>query len=1043
MAFIDAERAIEWRQIQKRLEVIAAAVFTGTTPVEALEYCELPKGLGPTTLPKSGWKPFRVMQRWGAHDITTWVRMRARLPKDFKGECAVARIRIGDATYVEGEGWIEESGEALAYVNGQPRQGIDRNHEVIVLSDRAKGGETFDIALECVASTRFEASHQFSRAEVAVMRAPVWDFYWDAKAVFDVAAEWDRNSPENRRLLAVTFPAVFEVDVTNTESDAFLRSLARARKMLADGLKDFPASKADGSLTVVGHSHIDTAWLWPLRETRRKVGRTWATVLRLMERYPEFHFSASQPQLYDYCKTHHPETWKGIRQRVKEGRWELCGATWVEQDSQMPCGEALVRQFLYGNRFYEKEFGMRSRAAWLPDAFGFPWSLPQIMKKCQVDTFYTNKINWCLYSKFPYNYFMWQGPDGSRIRAVIGSTKNYNGFLNPNEVRRQWREFKQNDLCDDMVYSFGWGDGGGGPTMEAIEHGRRFKNLAGMPRCTFGRTEDTFAKMHAKTAETALPVYNGELYLELHRACQTTQARTKRNNRKGEYLLKNAEWLSSLALVHGGRYAQKPLEAAWKILLTHQFHDILPGSSIGQVYTDADVNYAEMRAMVQPVLDSAVAHLAQRADTSGKGTPVMVFNPLSWVRSDNVHVPAPVPGGKVHVLAPDGTVVPSQRAHDGGLRFEAEDVPPLGYAVYRIMSGEAPIESAPLRVSEKLIENACLRVRLDAHGRFTSVYDKVEEREVLAPGAKGNVLQFFEDRPHNHDAWDFDHNFEDKQWEAGKAVSIEVIESGPVRAVLRFTHKMGRSTLIQDISLGAQSQRVDVSMRVDWQERYVLFKVAFPVDILSPRATYEIQYAAIERPTHHNTEADRGRFEVAAHTWADLSEGQYGVSLLNDCKYGYDVKDNVLRLSLLRSPMEPDPKADEGAHEFAYALYPHAGDWREGTVQQGHEFNQPLFAVPVKAQDGPMPKAYAFASVDEEHVVLDAMKKAEDSDAIILRLYEAHGQRGPVSVYLAERPKKVTECDMMEENETPIECTNNRIQLYLTPYEIRTLKLVF
>lgn len=1041
MPHFEAERVMELRQIRNRVREIGEKIFTPRIPLGKVQCCVAGMGKGPEAIPKTGWKPFSLMQRWGGLDQTAWFKMTAVIPEEFKGQRVVALLRISDYSHMKGSGPADEGGEALAYVNGAPYQGIDRNHEFMVLTERAKGGEKFEIVLEACASTRFDLTHVFTVADLAVMNQEAWDFYWDGEVYLEVVEMLEGKSEERRRLQRLLMDAVFMVDLQHQDAPEFYSSLVRARRFLHKGLEAFP-SQGLGKLTLIGHSHIDTAWLWPLRETRRKVSRTWSTMLRLMEQYPEFVFAASQPELYMFAKENFPALWNGIRKRVKEGRWELCGASWVEEDNNVPSGEALVRQFLYGNRFYEREFGWRSRTAWLPDAFGYPWSLPQILKKCQIETFYTIKLSWSQFTKFPYGYFIWQGVDGTRIPSVMPPL-NYNGNPLPAECRAQRVDFQQKELVDEMPFTFGWGDGGGGPTPKMIEYGKRLKNITGVPRCEFGRTEDCLARMHAGLAGKP-PVYNGELYLELHRGCQTTQGRTKRNNRKCEFLLQNAELLSSLAMLHGGRYDQRSFLDAWRILLTHQFHDILPGSSITEVYKDADKNYAIIRALANGVIEGAVNTITKSLDMSGPGTPVLVVNPLSWMRTDVAQVKMKLPRGAVHVLASDGTIAPSQRTALDTLLFETVAVPPLGYAVYHVVAGAA--QSSPagmLRVSSKSIENDYLRIKLDDSGCFVSVYDKFEEREVLAPGKKGNVLQLFDDRPAANDAWDIDPNFDLKMWEPGKAESVEVLEEGPVRAVVRVVRRTEKSVFTQDIVLYALLPRVDVITHVDWHEKHTLLKAAFPVDVLSPRAAYHIQFATVERATHDNRDFDRGRFEVAAHHWADLSEGNYGVSLLNDCKYGYDVKGNTLRLSLLRSPVDPDPTADEGEHVFTYSLFPHGGDWRNGTVQQGFELNQPLLAFPLVSSKGRDTAVYAFASVDAENVIINTVKRAEDSKAIILRVYETYGQRGNATITFANAPKKITECDMMEENDVALKTKGASVTFYMKPYEIKTLKVVF
>jgi alpha-mannosidase len=1043
MANFDAERVLEIQQIESRLREIQATIYSQRQPIGGLEACVTGMGLGPERMPEAGWKPFAVKDRWGGYDQTTWFRMTARIPKSFAGQTAVALIRPSGGHFDPGIPFLSAAGEAMAFINGEPAHGLDKNHDEILLSKKAKGGETFQIAIEGVPSTRIDIEHHFQYADLAVLHPEAWNLYWDVLVPLKVYKTIGSGSAAARQLFDTLFKAIRLVDLQHLGTPAYYASCARASAFLNKALKRFEHGEDMGRLVLVGHSHIDTAWLWPLRETRRKVGRTFSTVLALMDRYPEYHFSCSQPELYMYVKEHFPELWKRIKKRAKEGRWEPCGAPWIEQDSNMPGGESLVRQFLYGNRFFEQEFGMRSHTAWLPDAFGYPWSLPQILKQCQIDTFITTKIDWGTFTKFPYSLFQWQGIDGTRIRALM-PPMNYNGNPVPADLIAQWNLFKQRERVEELPFAFGWGDGGGGPTAEMLEHGRRLKNIIGVPHCEFGRTQDSLDRMVDQCPTETLPVYNDELYLELHRACQITQARTKRFNRKIEVALHDTEFIAALASLRGAAYDHAGLWKSWRTLLTNQFHDILPGSSITEVYTTAEQEYASALQNAHDVRAGALTTVLHGINTSGPGTPIVVFNTLSWVRSDIAEVSVPLPRGAFHVIAPDGSVVASQKIGKDRVIFEALNLPPLGHAVYHLVPGKgAPEIPSLLEASTKSLENFAVKVRLNGDGEFTQVYDKLEERDVLARGQKGNVLQLFDDRPFDHDAWDIDHNIEDeKQWTPGKALSVEVIEEGPVRAVVRVVRKTERSTITQDITLYALLPRVDVKLHADWHEKRVLMKVAFPVDVLSHRATYGIQYGAIERATHASREHERARFEVTGHHWADLSEGNYGISLLNDCKYSYDIKDNVMRLSLLRAPVHPDEHADQGEHDMIYSLYPHYGDWRYGAVQQGYALNVPLLACPAEAKPGGE-KVASFASLDVDNVILDHIKKAEDSDALVLRLYEAFGQRGPVELTFGRPPRSVSLCDMMEENDQPVKTKENTVSLYFTPYEIKSLKVHF
>ncbi len=1027
MSNFEAERRTEMEQIRNRLREIKETIYTDRQPIGPVQACITGPGLGPERMPKSGWKPFAVHERWGGFDQTTWFKMTVVVPKAMKGQRVLALIRPG--------------GESLAYVNGQPFQGLDHNRDELYFVDKAKGGERFDIALESVPSVRFDEYHHFEYADIVAMHPAVWDFYWDARVVYRVLEQLDKEYTPRRQLLDLLKNAMFAVDLQHVGAPAYFASIAKARRLLQAGLKQFETSYGMGKLVLTGQSHIDTAWLWPLRETRRKCGRTFSTMLNLLDRYPEFVFMASQPVQYEWMKEHYPELFKRIKQRVKEGRWEIFGALWVENDCNVPSGEAVVRQLLYGNRFFRKEFGIHSTTAWLPDAFGYAWSLPQIFKKAQVDTFVTTKISWSRFTEFPYSAFQWEGADGSRILGMMPPL-NYNGDTHPRDCIEQWKLFKQKDRFEELPFPYGHGDGGGGVTMEMIEFGKRLGNIVGVPKCELGRTQDCIDRMKRQCRFDDLPVWNSELYLEYHRGCQTTQARTKRNNRKSEFLLRQTEFLSSWALTLGGKYDQARLYDAWKIVLTNQFHDILPGSSINEVYAQTDKDYHQARSLATSVRAAALKHLVGRIDTSGPGLAVVVFNDLSWARTDVAHIELPLPKGRFRVVDGVGAEVPCQRTGPNELLILAESVPPLGYAVYRVVPGEPAVEN-PLKATTAGIENDFIRLAFDKKGQVARLYDKIEDRDVLVKGEPGNVLELFEDRPHGNDAWDIDPNFEEIAWEAQPAESIEVVETGPVRAIVRIVRKTEHSVIAQDVTLHAHSSRVDFVTHVDWHEKRVLLKAAFPVDIRSSHATYEIQFAAIERATHRNTDFDRARYEVPAHKWADLSEGDYGVSLLSDCKYGYETKGNLMRVSLLRSPVDPDPKADEGEHDFTYALYPHAWTWRNGTVQEGFELNSPLLAFAAPANKGALPPSDAFASLDVDHVLIDTIKRCEDSNALIVRVYEAYGQRGPVALTFGHKPRQVAECDLMEENDTPMKVKGATIRFDVTPFEIRSFKVTF
>ena len=1046
MPNFEIERETLAKQIKDRLRRIERTIFTHRQRITGVRACPVGKNRGPEAPPSTGWEPFEVPGFWGGFDETTWFEVGTRIPKEMKGYRVVALLRPG--------------GESLAYVNGEPRHGLDRKRDLVILTEKAEGGEKFIIHLESVPSCQHDLKQAFEYADLAVMHPEVWNAYWDLRVALEVYRGIPEDSAVRRKLLEAIREGALAVDMNAGERGqvhisqpwigiippdlpAYLASLRKARGLLRRSLVEFQQSGDMGDLTLVGHSHLDTAWLWPIRETKRKVGRTFSNVLDLMDRYPEFRFSCSQPAQYAYCEAHHPALYERIRQRVKEGRWEPNGCFWVEPDLNVPSGESLVRQAVYGNRFFREQFGVHSRVAWLPDTFGFCAALPQILKRAQVDYFTTTKLNWSRYTEFPYSLFRWEALDGSRVMAACH--RFCNGDVNAREITEEWNRFKQKERMSRFFFAFGWGDGGGGPTAEMLENGLRLADLPGVPRCTFGAIEPCLEQMAKECAPEELPIWHGELFFELHRGCQTTQARTKRNNRDCEWLLRNTEFLSSMGQVNGGSYEHEVIVAAWKRVLTNQFHDIIPGTSVNEVYREADQAYAEVRREVSGVADRALDHLMEQVDTSGAERTMVVVNTLSWARGGTVVLPNnQLPKGAVHVVDCQNRLQPSQRLADGSLLVDVQEAPSMGYAVFHLMEEAEPEQAAlMLKVSEKGLENEYLRIRLDRNGALSSVYDKEARREVLPKGSKGNNLQLFEDRPCEWEAWDIDYNFEEKSWTLGKPVSLEVIEAGPVRATVRIVYKTESSTITQDVCLGARSRRVDFVTYVDWWEKRALLKAAFPIDVRSSFATYEVQYGAVERPTHRNRPEDAARFEVPAQKWADLSEGNYGAAVLNNCKYGYDAKENVVRLSLLRSTVDPDNHADEGEHRFTYALFPHRGDWRHGVVREAYELNVPLLAIPAAPSPGPLPGVLSFIQVDADHVVVDAVKRCEDSDAIVVRLYEAHGRRGEVSLFFDREVARVVECDLMEENEEPVESEGSQTALFIEPYQIRTFKVLY
>ncbi len=964
---------------------------------------------------------------WGREPETAWFRLRFAIPRAWRGRRVELRVH--------------PDGEAAIFKDGVPVQGLDSNRDEYLLARRARGGQHFELFIEAGSLSTF-GDHEgrcFDYAELVAINEPLRDAWFDLDVLYQLALSLPASEARRGRVVAAINDALNACPLDGDDSQLAVWA-RRARRGLSPVLAARNGSSAP-ELGLVGHAHIDVAWKWPLAETVRKCSRTFSTVLKYMEQYPDYTFTQSQPQLYAYTKQHYPELYRKIKRRVREGRWEAAAGMWVEADCNLAGGEGLIRQVLHGKRFLREEFGTDTNVCWLPDVFGFSASLPQILAKSGLPYFFTVKIDWSESTRLPFTSFWWRGIDGSRVLAHFGTGEaSYNGKVRADDLRRAASYLVSRDpRARRGLFPFGFGDGGGGPTRAMLEFAERARDLEGMPRTCVQRA-DQFFKRLAREGKR-LPEWSGELYLELHRGTFTTQAATKRGNRKGELALREAEIFCSLAMTAGAAYPAEALDRAWKLVLLNHFHDVLPGSSIGQVYRESAEQYAEVLATTEKAVVGGLRNLARRMDTRGAGRPVLVSNALSWARGGVVQLEAPE--GPVVVRSESGAELPTQKI-TGGLLVGAREVPAMGAAVWHLAPGRPKRVFNPLRVSARLLENDLVRVRFDARGLISSIVEKSTGREVLPRGARGNLLQLFDDRPRAWDAWDVDFSFEESGKDLTALESARVVERGPVRAAVRLARKFGKSKLVQDVRLAADSPVIEFATQVSWQENRKLLKVAFPVDVIAEKATYEIQFGAVERSTARGTAAERAKFEVPAHRWADLSEPGFGASLLNDCKYGYDCRGNLLRLSLLRASTDPDPDADRGEHRFLYALYPHAGGWREAlSVRAGLGLNVPLRASGASRGGGELGPSCSFVSLDAANVVVEAVKRAEDSDALVLRLYEAHGARTRTRLRTALRVSGARETDLLERGGKRLRVKRKagavELNLVFEPFEIKTL----
>jgi alpha-mannosidase len=944
-------------------------------------------------------KRLKPGDRWSAAPFDcAWFLFEGRVPQRAAGAQVVLLIDVnGEGCVVDRDGSpLLGLTSASSGFSSAPGAAAKR---VVPLFAPAAGGEAVELWVEAGANDLFGVRRGDGRLAEAVIarRDPCFGaLQYDFAVLHELLRELPAGSGRAAALRAAL-----------AEAAALLPDAAAARDVLA------PLLAARGgarplTISAVGHAHMDLAWLWPMRETVRKSGRTFATALALLERYPAYVFGASQPQQYDWVKRRYPALYARVKEAVAAGRWEVQGAMWVEPDTNLPAGEALVRQILYGKRFFREEFGRDPLCLWLPDTFGFSGSLPQLMAKSGIRFFMTQKLSWNWVTRHPYHTFWWEGIDGSRVLAHMPPEATYNSAAGPRAVLAAARNFTEKPVSDRCLLLFGIGDGGGGPGEEHLERLQREADLAGLPPVVQQPAAAFFD--HIAAGGERYPSWSGELYLERHQGTLTTQGRIKRANRRLECALRELELAAALAAACAAApYPHAALEGIWKEALLHQFHDILPGSSIARVYDEALPRYEALLAETAALTAAADEALCRRIDGGAAARPLVVANSLSWERAEWLK-------------------------HDGA--WLRPLVPPLGYAVV----DAARRESFPPPLAERRrLENDKLRVLFNRDGSIGSCFDKEAGREVLAAGAAGNVLALYHDPG---DAWDIPMDYREQAPERFRLYRATAIADGP-RAAIRQTYRFGASLLRQEVALHAGSRRLDFVTAVDWREDGRMLRTSFPVAIATRAAMCDIQFGAIARPTHCDTPADYAKFEVCAHKWADLSDGGYGVALLNDGKYGHHLRGNLLDLALLRSPSYPDPGADRGRHEFTYALYPHPGDHAAGGVARaGYALNMPLRVMAGAPGGGLLPARHSWLRPEAANIVVETVKQAEDARGLVVRLYEAAGVATRTVLHCGFPLAAAEAIDLIEEHPAPLACEEGAPALDFTPFEIRTLRLV-
>ncbi|MCL2221721.1 MAG: alpha-mannosidase [Oscillospiraceae bacterium] len=993
---------------------------------------------------------------WYGPDAHYWFRAIYTVPQEFHEKPLWLYVRTQIEEWDDGK-----NPQFLLFSNGDILQGIDMNHREVLLETSAAAKAEYRLDLQAYTGTLHSEFKLI--VEAREIDPEIMGLYYDLRVPLNAFPKLEKDGKARRELELALNNAINILDLRTPYSDNFYASVNQARNYLKKTVYTALAGYDDVVATCIGHTHIDVAWWWTVEQTREKTARSFATVLKLMDEYPEYKFMSSQPQLYEFLKTRYPELYSRVKERISEKRWEPEGGMWVESDTNVTSGESLIRQFMHGKRYFRDEFGLDNRILWLPDVFGYTGALPQIMAGCGIDYFMTTKLSWNQFNKIPNDTFLWRGIDGTEILTHFVTTlgvgqdeenffTTYNGNLHPDAIIGGWNRYQNKNINNDILISYGYGDGGGGPTRAMLETSKRMeKGMTGIPKVRQAFTRTYFDELASKVSgNPRLNVWEGELYFEYHRGTLTSMARNKRANRKSEFQMMDLELLSVLAKRN---LPSDDYENAWKTILMNQFHDILPGTSIHEVYEVTKREYEQARANIDGHISSLLAELSGDSDCSntdcylsGKGCAadneeiITVFNTTGFTRDDIVLLGE---RSAKAIKGFDSVTHLVQQTSDGAVAF-LKNIPPKGWRVFYTTSAETGDNTqsdanSPFILGENnRLETPFYVVTIDENGLISGLYDKENCREVIQDGKRANLMCMYEDKPIYYDNWDIDVFYTEKSWDITSLTHFEWTDFGPVRATLEIKREISSSIISQKIRFYAESRRIDFETTVDWKESQHLLKVHFPVNIHTDEATFDIQFGNLTRKTHSNTSWDMARFESCGQKWVDLSEGHYGVSLLNDCKYGHSVKDSCIGLTLIKSGIEPNPVTDQEVHEFVYSLYPHKGNWRDGgTVKQGYFLNQQSLISPGAAKVG----FFSLASSDSDNVVIETIKPAEDGDGIILRVYECDNSLSNAVITLGRPLRSAEECNMLEDKICDVDFSDNKVRFQIKPYEIKTIRI--
>ncbi len=951
-----------------------------------------------------------------------WVYCKVELPERMLGKNVWLKFFAYPA-------WEALGPQTIVYVNGEQQRTFDPNHTEIRLDSSVREQEIYLYIYSGKDLPNYFTGYCEPYPLKPDLRFVVIDektekLYYHFKVLRDILLYTDENTEEYRFLATALEEAGKLLDFRQILSRSYHESIDRAIAYLDKEVYEKAWGENAPTVTCIGHTHIDIAWLWTIAQTREKAQRSFATVIELMKLYPDYRFTSSQPILYEMVKEEAPVLYEEIKARVQEGRWEVEGGMWVEADCNLTSGESLVRQILVGKRFFKDEFGADNKVLWLLDVFGYSAAMPQILKKSGIDYFVTSKIGWNDSTRFPYDMFYWKGIDGTEIfsyfltgqekkKGVTPETKTtYVGFGTAPYMAGTWERMQQKDFTDNVMLAYGFGDGGGGPQKEDVEQiGRMQKGLPNCPKAKFGKVLDFLRETEAKAAKKGnLPVWEKELYLELHRGTYTSQAKNKRNNRKCEFAYGHLESLRLLGReLVGQAYPKTRLDRAWKTLLTNQFHDIIPGSSIGEVYRNSDCDYAQLFATENELKNETLSLLTQGVQTDKTA---LVFNPHGRIWSGN--------------------------ASYDGKTYYFENVPAKGYKAFHL-----PKTSNRVRVDGKIMENDYYKIVFDEHYEIESLFDKKRCRELVQAGERCNRLRTYEDMTLKYDAWELDSTYKNKYWDIVSVENVTVKDDGAKKGVC-IERKYLSCTLKQTVWLHENVARVDFETEIDWNVEHVLLKALFPLNVETDEITCDIQFGNVKRTTKPQTEWEKAKFEFCAQKYVDLSEENFGVALLNDCKYGHNAENGTIGLTLLKCATYPDHEADKGKHVFTYSLYAHDGKQDAASVVwQAYDLNAPLYAIPAqKAANGGLPEEYSLLSCDSENVIAETAKRAENNDDIVVRLFECLGKESEANLTLGFVAREAYITDLMENPTQRIELNGNRVSVCLHPFEIVTLRFV-